>query len=95
MFYTNIFSFASRKAVCEHAYHATRRDLLARYDELAPILARHGIRLRKDVLLEPRDLWNEVGLDGGSGRGKAVSDLPVEVALDRALTRLEAWVEGR
>lgn len=93
MFYTNIFSFASRKAVCEHAYQATRRDLLARYDELAPIFARHGVRLRKDVLQEPCDLWHGVGLDGDARQGKEVKELPVEVALDRALGRLERWVE--
>ena len=50
-------------AVCEHAYEATRRDLLARYDELAPIFAQHGITLRRDVLEEKRNLWQQVELD--------------------------------
>jgi predicted acylesterase/phospholipase RssA len=63
MFFTNIFGFAERRAVAEHAYRATRRDLLARYDELAPVLARHGITLRRDVLEDADlDLWRGVGL---------------------------------
>jgi predicted acylesterase/phospholipase RssA len=49
-FFTNIFSYATRQRVCEHAYRRTRRDLLRRQHELAPLFARHGIRLRLDVL---------------------------------------------
>jgi NTE family protein len=50
MFFTNVFSFSSRKRVAEHAYRATRADLRVRYRELQPVLARHGLTLRKDVL---------------------------------------------
>ncbi|MEE4378345.1 MAG: patatin-like phospholipase family protein [Candidatus Competibacteraceae bacterium] len=50
MFFSNVFSFANRYQVCEHAYQTTRRDLLSRKNELAPLFARHGIRLRLDVL---------------------------------------------
>ena len=63
MFFTNVFSFSARRAVAAHAYQATRRDLLARYDRLAPIFRRHGARLRRDVLEDPsRDLWQGVGV---------------------------------
>lgn len=63
MFFTNIFSFSARKAICEHAYTATLASLAARRDELAPILTRHGIRLRAEVLDRPHhDLWASVGL---------------------------------
>jgi predicted acylesterase/phospholipase RssA len=55
-FFTNIFSYASRQKVCEHAYARTRKDLLKRRYELAPILARHGIRLRVDLLQQERHL---------------------------------------
>jgi predicted acylesterase/phospholipase RssA len=93
MFFTNIFSFSQRKAVCEYAYRATRRDLLRRYDELAPVFARHGVRLRKEVLSDPtRDLWVGVGLHGGTRRGSVAGVLPVERALHHALDRLEAYV---
>ena len=40
--------------VCEHAYENTRRDLQRRAGELGPILARHGLRLREDLLARPR-----------------------------------------
>ena len=44
MFFSNIFSFSERSAVCAHAYESTRRDLLNRYDLLALIIARHGLQ---------------------------------------------------
>lgn len=50
MFFTNLFSYASRQRLCEHAYQQTRRALLARREELEPKLARHGMRLRLSVL---------------------------------------------
>lgn len=50
MFFTNVFSFANRHRVCEHAYQTTRHDLLARKDELKPLFERYGITLRTDVL---------------------------------------------
>ena len=63
MFFTNIFSFSTRRDVCEHAYESTRTSLYERREELAPILAKHGVTLRTDVLEQPRDLWESVGLD--------------------------------
>jgi NTE family protein len=87
MFFTNIFSFSSRKAVCEHAYGATRQDLLARYDELAPIFRRHGMTLRRDVLADPdRDLWRGVGIDDTRRNGSP----GVTTRLRRALDDLDA-----
>lgn len=62
MFFTNIFSFSSRRWVCEHAYQATRRELYSRREELAPKFESRGIRFRTDVLEEDRDLWSGVGL---------------------------------
>ncbi len=53
MFFTNLFSYAGRQWLSEHAYHRTREELLRRRDELAPKLARHGIRLREEVLTDP------------------------------------------
>lgn len=50
MFFTNMFSYGDRKRLSEHAYRKTREELLRRHDELAPRLARHGIRMRLDVL---------------------------------------------
>ncbi len=50
IFFSNVFSFQSRRMVCEHAYQMTRKDLLARADALEPELAKFGIALRRDIL---------------------------------------------
>lgn len=84
MFFTNVFSFASRRMVCEHAYASTRRQLLERRRELEPILARHGVRLRIDLLEDKdRSLWDGVGL------GRYDHDPGVLNDLGAVLDRLE------
>jgi NTE family protein len=88
MFFTNIFGFAERQAVCEYAYEATRRDLLARFDKLAPVFARHGVTLRRDVLEEKRNLWTQVQLDRGRVK-VATSPNPTVRRLDDVLNRLD------
>ncbi len=50
IFFANIFSVASRRHLCEHAYRTTRADLLERREELAPMLQRHGLSLDEAVL---------------------------------------------
>jgi len=50
LFFSNVFSFQSRRMACEHAYQMTRRDLLRRADELEAQLAPYGITLRRDCL---------------------------------------------
>ncbi len=50
MFFTNLFSYASRRKLCEHAYQKTRQELWTRRHELAPRLARHGITINVGVL---------------------------------------------
>ena len=92
MFFTNVFSFSGRHWVCEHAYQTTRQDLLARREELEPILARHGIRMRLDVLKEQgrhyyTGLRDQRGLTKpASSRGRLARDLHA------ALDRLQDWV---
>lgn len=53
IFFTNIFSLSSRRRLCEHAYHRTREDLLARHAALEPVLARHGLSIDLRVLRHP------------------------------------------
>ncbi len=91
MFFTNVFSFSGRHWVCEHAYQTTRRDLLARREELEPILARHGIRMRLDLLQDAQRHYY-TGLRDQHGlaapvkyRGPLVRDLHL------ALDRLQEW----
>ncbi len=50
MFFTNVFSYSGRKRLSEHAYRHTRAQLRQRADELAPILARHGVTLDRAAI---------------------------------------------
>jgi predicted acylesterase/phospholipase RssA len=95
MFFVNVFSFASRRRVLEHAYRTTLYEIAARREELEPIFARHGVRLRGDVLDRPmHDLWESVGVRAGAlpRRARRAPALPSTVAtrnLRDALSELE------
>ena len=90
MFFTNVFSFSNRKAVCEHAYQSTRRKLWRNRRRIEPILERHGLRLRTEELEdEDRDLWKSVGLYE-KRRRRPTSHL--KERLDKALAQIEAMV---
>jgi NTE family protein len=52
MFFTNAFSFANRRRVCQLGYRNTLQDLRKRADALAPVLEAHGLRLREDILAD-------------------------------------------
>ena len=54
LFHTNAFSFAARRRVCQLAWRNTIDDLRLRADELRPVLAANGIRLRDEVLDDDR-----------------------------------------
>ena len=86
MFFSNVFSFSNRKAVCEHAYSSTRRKLWRNRRRLEPALARHGITLRLDLLEDPdRDLWESVRLH----ERRPPSTSHIKNRLDKALARVE------
>jgi predicted acylesterase/phospholipase RssA len=83
MFFTNVFSFASRRHLCEHAYSTTLADLRRRRKELGPVLERHGLRLREDILDDAqRSVWD--GLVGTRPPNSTVLS-----RLDRALNELD------
>ena len=89
MFFTNVFSFSNRKAVCEHAYNSTRRKLWRNRTRIEPILARHGLRLRtEDLEDQDRDLWKSVRLHERRPRSRS----PVAQRLEKALARIEFMV---
>ena len=92
MFFTNMFSYASRRRLCEHAYQKTRTELYRRRHELAPILARHGIRIRLDLLKEKRSLVHH---DIGGHAEKADTLLAVGHRLGESLGELERWLAHR
>lgn len=57
LFYTNIFSFSARRRVTQLGYRNTLDDLRKRRSVLEPVLARHGITLRDDVIADrPRSI---------------------------------------
>lgn len=85
MFFSNMFSFSSRQTLCELAYDVTRRDLLRRSRQIAPMLRRHGLKLRLDVLQERRrDFWRGVGVRSRES-GRRASE-----RLERTIARLES-----
>jgi len=89
LFFTNIFSYSSRRRLCEHAYQRTRAGLLARREALAPVLARHGIALRLDVL---RDRTRRL-VPPTPARARSIS--PVIRELEAALAALSNWLQHR
>jgi predicted acylesterase/phospholipase RssA len=96
LFFSNIFSFKNRHDVCEHAYQATRRHLRTRADEIAPMLARHGLTLRMDVLDDSsRSLYGagapsspeQIDATKGTTGGTSTADVLRET--DQVLDRLD------
>ena len=91
MFFTNLFSYASRRRVCEHAYQRTRADLLKRRFELEPIFAKFGIRLNLDALKdEHRTLDSRMFAQQQPSRDQRLSDATVD--LGDAIGELERWI---
>ncbi len=62
LFLANTLSYRHRRELAEHAYQATRTDLLRRAPQLTPVLGKHGLRLDLDQLLDPTrrlvDVWD-------------------------------------
>jgi patatin-like phospholipase/acyl hydrolase len=88
IFFTNIFSFASRNALCDHAYRLTRMDLLNRADELDETLSRHGMSLDRELLRQKtRSLQDSLNAEwsGHSSVGRNLSRIldDLEWELDR------------
>lgn len=89
MFHTNAFSFAARRRVCQLAYRNTLDDLRRRADELRPLLAARGIRLRDEVLADgQRDL-----VDGLAHAPPPSTDTTAK--LRRALDATERVIDAR
>jgi hypothetical protein len=84
MFFKNVFRYADRKRLAEHAYQRTRRDLLAQADRLEAVLGRHGIRLRRDRLEDRSRTF------AGAVRERRRRSQPVTGSLHRTLDRLES-----
>jgi hypothetical protein len=92
MFFTNMFSYSSRRHLCEHAYQKTRTELYRRRHELGPILAKHGIRIRLDLLKEKRSLIHH---DVGGRAEPEDTLLAASHRLGDALDELKDWLKRR
>jgi NTE family protein len=95
MFFTNLFSYRQRKHICALAFTKTRRNLLARADELAPLLARRGIGLRLDRLNDPHRHVSDASRDPRPLRADPTQDPTVRATardLKRTLDELERYL---
>jgi predicted acylesterase/phospholipase RssA len=91
MFFANMFRYSDRGRLVDHAYQCTRRDLLRRTDELAPLLARHGLRLLPELLCDPAPSFQAALERQRTNDRRVVQEL--SSTLDR-LERLLAGVSG-
>lgn len=93
LFYTNVFSFAARRRISQLAYRNTLADLRNRRDALAPVLARHGITLRADVIADrPRSIIAHLppsarGTETTAILGRALDDIEYSLRHKRARAR--------
>jgi hypothetical protein len=85
LFFANIFRYADRQRLADHAYQRTRRDLLAQADALAPVLERRGLGLNLPILRRRRSFET-----AAAERARRARQAPGR--LDRALRRLERAV---
>ena len=87
LFFANVFRYAERLSLADHAYRRTRRDLLAQADVIAPLLERRGLRLNVKVL---RDRDRALPAAGkGSQRVRQTAR-----RLDLALERIERMLRA-
>jgi predicted acylesterase/phospholipase RssA len=89
MFFANVFRYADRRRLVDHAYQRTRHDLRRHARELAPVLARHGLGLDESVLRDRHRSFHRA-VDEQRHRNAQVGR-----RLMRVLTRLEGLIERR
>ena len=92
IFFANIFSYADRRRLADHAYRHTLAELRRRSDEIEPVLRRHGIKLDRAVLA---DL--DKGLPSTPSQTGALWDsvAPLERTLGRPEKALKGYGRGR
>jgi NTE family protein len=94
MFFSNLFSYSNRQRLAEHAYRKTRADLWRRRHELGPLLQRHGVQIRTEVLCD-----SSLTLIAGGKRNHDVGRERWGAAAARSLAHslddLERWMAAR
>ena len=92
MFFASIFSYARRKDLCEAAYRKTRQGLVARRALLEPLLARHGIRLKLEVLSDSERSIHAALIDTRPLKARKPGVRQAARDLSHTLDQLEAWL---
>lgn len=88
-FFTNVFRYAGRRRLANHAYQRTRRDLLAHARALAPLLEQHGLTLDMKHLRDAERRFST------AARERRAHVRHVTRRLSRALGRLEGIVAAQ
>ncbi|HJS88496.1 MAG TPA: patatin-like phospholipase family protein [Steroidobacteraceae bacterium] len=88
-FFTNVFRYAGRRRLANHAYQRTRRDLLAKAGTLAPLLEQHGLTLDVKRLREADRRFSS------AARERSAHVRHVSRRLGRALGRLEGIIAAQ
>jgi NTE family protein len=89
MFFANMFGYADRRRLAEHAYRHTLAELKRRAGELKPVLARHGVELDPAVLEGETPLPAKSGQTGGlwdsvQPLGKTLGELEKALGREKA-----------
>jgi len=84
LFFTNVFRYAGRHHVADHAYQSTRCDLLAQASGLSAVLEAHGLHLNERLLRDRRRSFSTAAFE----RTERVRHTGRR--LDSALQRLES-----
>jgi NTE family protein len=89
MFFANVFRYADRRRLVDHAYQRVRRDLRRHMSTLDPVLKRHGLRLRPAILMDRHRSFHESLDQQRRANARVLKDL------ERTLQRLQRLVSER
>ncbi len=93
IFFSNLFSYSNRRRLAEHAYQKTRADLWRRRHALGPLLQRHGVQIRTDVLCDS-SLTLIAPREPTRGTGRERWGAAATRSLVHTLDDLERWMEA-
>jgi len=89
MFFANVFRYADRRRLVNHAYQRVRRDLRRHRSTLGPMLERHGLALRPTILMDRHRSFQDSLDHQRRANARVLRDL------DRTLKRLQQLVAER
>jgi NTE family protein len=85
VFFSNVFSYANRRRVCDHAYQGTLRELVRRRKKLLPVFQRHGIGLRTTALNVQAHVAESPSL-------RSAPATKLKKRLQQSLSELQTWL---